>query len=167
MPGRIVVVDYSAERRNHLKVGLRARFSDVEVFELPTQAPDPKKSTDYARLAELKANSYDLLIGHMGGNPSGYECLKTFKDSNPKGKAILYTKLEAIPLDQFEGLKLANAIFRRAEDSNKVFANDDQMFDVVSRVRKEAGLVHWTSPFRDKAVLATILPLATGTLHWA
>jgi hypothetical protein len=67
-------------------------------------------------------------------------------------------------LDQFEGLKLANAIFRRADDNSKVFANDDQMFDVVNRVRKEAALVHWTRPFKDKAVLSTIIPLTTATL---
>ena len=87
-----------------------------------------------------------MLIGHIGGNPSGYECLRTFKESNPRGKVILYTKLEAVPVLQFEGLKLANAIVRRDANDARVFANDDEMLEVVNRVRSQRasciGLTH-------------------------
>jgi hypothetical protein len=164
MTDRILIVDYSAERLEHLALGLRARFKDIEVFQLQTMPPDPAAKTNFTKLGEIKANRYDILIGHIGGNPSGDECLKTFKEGNPKGKAVLYTKLDAIPLDKFEGLKLANSIFKRAEDSTRVFANDHQMLDVVNRIRNEPGLVHWTSPFKDKTVLASLAIAIMGCL---
>jgi hypothetical protein len=164
MTDRILVIDYSKARREHLAGRLRERLRGVEVSEMVTDPPDETKNTDFAKLAQLRSNRYDFIIGHLGGNPSGYECLKTFKEHNPKGKAVLYTKMEAIPLNRFDGLKLANAIVRRAEDDSKVFANDDEMLDVVDRVRKEAGLVHWTSPFKDKAVLTALIALVTATL---
>jgi hypothetical protein len=164
MGDRILVIDYSKERREHLIGRLRERLRDVEVFEMITNPPDEMKNTDFGKLTQLRTNRYDLIIGHIGGNPSGYECLRTFKEHNPKGKAVLYTKTDAIPLEKFEGLKLANAIVRRAEDNSRVFPNDDQMLDVVDRVRKESGLVHWTSPFRDKAVLTTLISLVAATL---
>jgi hypothetical protein len=164
MKEKIVVVDYSRERLARLTAGLRARFADIEVRELRTQPPEDNRNTDSSELAELRANVYDILICRIGGNPSGYECLKTFKKSNPKGRAILYTRSDMVQLDQFERLKLANALFQSIDDGSRVFANADQLFDVVDRVRKEAGLVRWTSPFKDKAVLGTVIPLATATL---
>lgn len=164
MVDRILIADYSEPRLNHLKERLRARFLDVEVFELKTNRFDETAGTDVSKLQEIKAHQFDLLIGHIGGNPSGYECLKTFKNHNPKGKAILYTKQDSIPLAQFAGLRLANAIFRRADDDSRVFANDDEVLDLIDRVRKEPALVQWTSPFADKAVLLTLIPLATALL---
>jgi hypothetical protein len=164
MTDRILVIDYSKARREHLTGRLRERLSDLEVSEMVTDPPDETKNIDFTKLAQLRSNRYDLIIGHIGGNPHGYECLKTFKEHNPKGKAVLYTKVDAIPLSKFEGLKLANAIVRRSEDDSKVFANDEEMLDVVNRVRKEPGLVHWTSPFKAKAVLTALISLVAATL---
>ncbi len=164
MPERILVIDYARERREHLKGRLRAGLSDVEVFELATDPPDAAKNTNTGKLDDLKAITYDMIIGHIGGNPSGYECLRTFKAQNPRGKAILYTKQDAIPLAQLEGLRLANAVVKRAQNDSLVFANDSEMLDIVNRVRSEAGIVHWSSPFKDKAVLLTLIPLATAAI---
>jgi hypothetical protein len=160
---RILVIDYDENRREHLIGRLRAGLSDVEVFGLVTRRPEAK-DVDHTRLHELRANSYDMIIGHIGGNPSGYECLRAFKAQNPKGRAILYTKQDSIPLAQLDGLKLANAVVKRAQDDRMVFANDAEMLEVVNRVRKEPGLVHWHSPFRDRAVLLTIIPLASAVI---
>ena len=161
---RIVVADYSPERLEHLTGRLRARFDDVVVTPFRTEPQDPAKSTAHAKLAELKSRKYDMLIAHIGGNPSGYECLRTFKEANRKGKAILYTKMEAVSLQQFEGLKLADAIVRRDANDSRVFANDDEMLDVVSRVRGKTGVVYWTNPFRDPAVMTAIITLATAVV---
>ena len=132
---RVLVVDYNEERREHLKGRLLARFPDLEVHELKTDPPEPERDTNFAKLEEIGRGAYDIMIGHIGGNPSGYECLKTFKKHNSKGKVVLYTKQGKLPIDKFEGLKLANRIFRRAEDDTKVFPNDDEMLDVIDSVR--------------------------------
>ena len=167
MTHRIVVADYSAPRRLHVAQALREQIPKVEVPELPTEPYDPKRDTDHAKLAPLRTNRYDLLIAHIGGNPSGYICLKQFKVHNPSGKAILYTKMESIPLDQFEGLKLANAIFKRSEDDTKVFANDAQFLDLVQRVLKESGITPWVSPFKDTKVLGALFSLLAGVVGLA
>jgi hypothetical protein len=167
MTERILLVDYSKERLDQLSGRIRNRLANTEVIPLLTDPYDPNKGTNIGPLEQIRANRCDILIGHIGGNPSGYECLKTFKEYNPKGKVILYTKQETIPLDKFEGLKLANAICKRAVDDSKVFANDDEMLNVVNRVRQEAGVVYWKSPFKDKAVLGTLLSLVTGFIGLA
>lgn len=161
---RIIVADFTPNRRAHLMLGLREQFGDVEVHELPTEPydSDSTKDTDFSKLAPLRTNRYDLLIAHTGGNPSGFLCLKHFKTHNPKGKAILYTKAESIPLKEFEAFRLANAIFRRADDDTKVFPNDAQMLELVNRVLKEPGIVEWASPFKDRKVLGALLGLGTA-----
>jgi hypothetical protein len=164
MPLRIVVADYSTERLEHLAGRLRARFDDVEVFPFRTSPYDPAEPTDHAKLAELKANKYDMLIAHIGGNPSGYECLRTFKTANRKGKAVLYTKMDAVPLQQFEGLKLADAIVRRDANDSRVFANDDEMLEVVNHVRRQSSIVYWINPFKDPAVATAIITLAAAVV---
>ena len=74
---RILVVDFSPERRA-FKGRLCARFRDVTVSELATGS-NWKADTNVAKLEELRAIGCDILIAHIGGNPSGYECLRTFK----------------------------------------------------------------------------------------
>jgi hypothetical protein len=161
---RVLVVDYNQERREHLKNHLLARFPEFEVYELKTDPPQPKKNLNTAKLQELGRGTYDILIGHIGGNPSGYECLQTFKKHNPKGKVVLYTKQDMLPIEKFDGLKLANKVFRRAEDDTIVFPSDDEMFAVIENLKQESGLIHWKSPFKDSKVIVVIISLLTAVI---
>jgi hypothetical protein len=64
-----------------------------------------------------------------------------------------------LPLDKLEGLKLANRVFQRAQNDTMVFPNDSEMLDVIENVRKESGITHWQSPFKDTKVLAALIGL--------
>ncbi|MEH2536562.1 MULTISPECIES: hypothetical protein [unclassified Bradyrhizobium] len=175
MTYRIVVVDYSPDRLHHLKARLEEKFPDkTEVVALQTSRNG--SNVDTKKLKELKEaagkrfwgwgrpHRIDLLIGHIGGNPSGYDCLKSFKESNPAGKAILYTKMETLPLDQFRGLRLANEVVRRAEDERRVFKNDAEMLDVVDRVRGEQPIVLPTNPFKAPPVIAAMIGFGSSVV---
>ena len=156
MTTRVLIVDYNDNRRKQLRDLLKASFDDYAVRELETSSPIPRQDTDARKLAEIRTHNPDLLIGHIGGNPSGYECLKAFKDHNPKGKAVLYTKQEAIPLDKFDGLKRANALFKRSNNDEVLFENAVDMMDVIRQVMEEPSIVFWRSPFKEPQVLTTI-----------
>ncbi len=167
MTQRIIVADFSAPRRLHVLQALREQIPKAEVHELATDPYDSKKDTDHAKLAPFRTNKYDMLIAHIGGNPSGYVCLKQFKKHNPKGRAILYTSMDSIPLDQFDGLKLANAIFRRSTDESKVFANDAQFLELVNKVLMDSPIAPWVNPFKDAKVLAALFSLLAGVVGLA
>lgn len=175
MTYRIVVVDYSPARLEHLKARLEAKFpKKTKVVAVKTS--ENGRNVDVEKLKELKEaagkrfwglgrpHRIDLLIGHIGGNPSGDECLKSFKESNPAGKAILYTKLETLPLDKFRGLRLANEVVRRAQDDKLVFKNDAEMLDVVDRVRGEQPIVLPTNPFKAPAVIGAMIGFGSSVV---
>ena len=134
MPYKILVVDHSERRRKHLMARLSARLKDVEVSELATRPPSADQNVDSGPLEHLK-RPYDLVLSHIGGNPSGYECLKTFKEHNPKGKVVLFTKEGTLSIDKFDGFRLADAVFQRSQDDAVIFPNDDAMVNLVSGLR--------------------------------
>jgi len=175
MTYRIVVVDYAQDRLDHLKARLEAKFpKKTKVVAVKTSRNG--NDVDTKKLKELKEaagkrfwglghpHRIDLLIGHIGGNPPGDECLKSFKESNPAGKAILYTKMETLPLNKFRGLRLANEVFRRAEDERLVFKNDADMLDIVGRVRGEPPIVLPTSPFKAPAVIGAMIGFGSSVV---
>jgi hypothetical protein len=153
---RVLIVDYNDERREQLRKLLEANFRQYVVSELKTSPPNPPEDTDTDKLAQIRTSKADLLIGHIGGNPSGYDCIQAFKEHNPQGKAVLYTKQEAIPLEQFDSLKLANALVKRSDNDRVLFENQRSMMKVIHNVMEEPGIVFWRSPFREPKVLATI-----------
>jgi hypothetical protein len=95
----------------------------------------------------------------MGGNPSGYECLKVFKDKFKKGKVILYTKSPTILIEQFNRLKLADRIFKRSENDDMLFDKAGDMMNVIEEVMKEPSVVLWRNSFKEPAVIAVMTAL--------
>ena len=175
MTYRIVVVDYAKDRLNHLKGRLEENFpKKTAVFTLLTSQNG--RDVDHEMLKKLPKvagewfwglgppHRIDVLIAHIGGNPPGHECLKSFKKSNPAGKAILYTKSDTLRLDQFRDLRLANEVVRRAQNDKQVFPNDAEMLEVVRRVRGEQPIVPQTSPFKSPRVIAAIFGLGSAML---
>jgi hypothetical protein len=162
MRATIVIVDYNKVRLDYLRARLQSRFKSCTVYDVLTDSPGGDVNT--AKLEQLKVRNYNLLIGHIGGNPSGYECLRTFKESNPKGKAILYTKQDSIPIDKFRGLRLADGLFRRDQDDTKVFPNDDEILDLIADVFKKPAVTIWRNPFTDIKVLVALISLVGAVI---
>ncbi len=161
---RVLIVDYNDKRRKQLRDLLEANFDNYNVTELETSPPEPVRDTDARKLTQVKNNDYDLIVGHIGGNPSGYECLKCYKDHNPQGKVVLYTKLSEIPIKLFDGLKRADAIFKRSDNDEILFENAVDMMDVIKKVMNEPGLTFWKNPFKQPAVAAAVIGLTTATI---
>ena len=150
----------TAARRQQLKGLLETRF-EYKVDELITSPYDPSQNLNYSVLERIRRRKYDLLVAHTGGNPQGSVCLKVFKDHNPKGKVILYTKRDNIELKEFDDLKRANKLFQRSDNDSLLFDNESEMMDVIEAVMNEPGLVLWKSPFEDKKVLTVLTALLT------
>jgi len=162
MSTQVLIVDYHAARRKQLRQLLEAKFDDYKVTELQTSPPtNGAQDTDADKLRQVKNHKYDLLVGHIGGNPSGYECLKTFKANNENSKAVIYTKLESIPIKSFAGLKLADAVFKRSDNDNVLFEDADEMMDLIKKVMDEKTVNFWKNPFKDKTVAISIITLIT------
>jgi hypothetical protein len=104
------------------------------------------------------------MIGHLGGNPAGHECLQVFKDNNPKGKAVLYTKNTEIPLKILNRLRLADEVFKRSDDDNKLFDDADEMMDLIEKVMNAPSVSYWRNPFTDIKVIGSIVGLLTAIL---
>ena len=161
---RALIVDYNDQRRAHLRDFIKARFTDWDVDELATHPPIPPRDIDTNKLSLVKARRYDLMIGHLGGNPSGYDCLKVFKNHNAKGKAVLYTKSTTIQLEQFNQLKLADRVFKRSDNDDILFENADEMMTVIEEVMKAPGVTYWKNPLKEPTVLIPILGLVTAII---
>ena len=164
MSVRVLIVDYNDQRRAHLRDFLKARFNEWDVDELATHPPIPPRDIDTNKLSLVKTRHYDLMIGHLGGNPSGYDCLKVFKDHNSKGKVVLYTKSSTIQLEQFNQLKLADRVFKRSENDAILFDNAGEMMTVIEEVMKSPGVTYWKNPFKEPTVLVPVLGLATAVI---
>lgn len=161
---RVLIVDYNDQRRAHLGDFLKARFKEWDVDDLATHPPNPPLDTDVSKLSQVTARRYDLMIGHLGGNPSGYECLKVFKDHNPQGRAVLYTKGPTVQLEQLNRLRLADSVFKRSENDQKLFDNADEMMTVIEQVMKSPGVTYWKNPFKDLKVMAALITLLTAVV---
>jgi hypothetical protein len=162
---QVIIADYNDQRLNHLAGMLQSRFPGCTVTQLKTHTLDEINSTDFNLLTQLHglAKAHSLLIGHLGGNPSGYDCLKAFKAVNPKGKVVLYTKSESIPLSQLSGLKLADRVFQRSQDDTQVFKDADEMMNIIHDVTSGPGVGYLRSRFKDP-VFITLCTATVGLL---
>jgi hypothetical protein len=163
MRKKLLIIDYDEKRREQLRELFKLRFQDFEVEELAT-SPPPQQNIDTEKLRIVQLSKPDLLVGHIGGNPSGYECLRVFKEANPKGKAVLYTKRENIPLNELDGLKLADKVFRRSDQDDALFDNADEMFDIIKMIMEQRAVTFWSQPFKDPKVLVALLSLLTAVV---
>ena len=73
--------------------------------------------------------------------------------------------MEQIPIDQLEGLKLADAVFQRDKDDSRVFPNDDKILDLINRVRKEPAVVRSRAAFDVAFVCALHDPELTALIE--
>ena len=163
---RVLIADYNEKRRRHLADFIKARFKDCDVDELATHPPVPPMDTDVELLSKVKSRPYDLFIGHLGGNPSGYECLRPFKDNNPKGKVVLYTKTPDISLSKFNRLRLADRMFQRSGDDTRMFDNADEMFEMISEVMIEPSVIE-SNITPENLTLGQIIKSLKASHLWA
>ena len=156
MTTEVLVADFEQMRRQQLKE-LLERVFEYKVDELITSPYNPSQNLDSSVLERIRRRKYDLLVAHTGGNPPGSECLKVFKDHNPRGKVILYTNRDKIELKEFDDLKRVNKLFRRSDNDSLLFDNESEMLDVIKAVMNEPGLVFWKNPFKYKEVQGVIV----------
>jgi hypothetical protein len=154
---RVLIADYKKERRQHLSELLKLRFPDYDVDELETELPLPPRDTNLAILQKVTARPYDLFIGHIGGNPSGNQCLTVFKARNRTGKAVLYTKASEIKLSDFDGLKLADKVFQRSAIENRLFDDANEMFDIIRDVMERPAINATRLPLKEPPVIAALI----------
>lgn len=161
---RVLIADYNDARRKHLADLLKVRFPDCDVDELQSRPPDPTANLDVTMLQRVRARPYDLLIGHIGGNPSGAQCLTVFKEHNRTGRAVLYTKNPEIKISDFDSLKLADRIFQRSAVDNKLFDDADKMFTLIRDVMERPAINTARLPLREPVVIAAAITALLGLL---
>jgi hypothetical protein len=160
----ILVADYHPPRQKQLMSLIDANYPNYHVYPLDTEKPEPARETNTHILKEISKRKYDMMIGHTGGNPSGPECLQTFKKHNPQGRVIFYTKRDEIPLKEVEQLRRANKLIRRSSNDELLFDNASQMIETIDEVMKEPAIVFWKNPFKDTAVATSMTTLATAVV---
>jgi hypothetical protein len=163
----ILVADYHPPRQKQLMALMEANYPNYNVWPLNTEPPLPPRETNIHILKEISKREYDLLIGHTGGNPSGAQCLQTFKKHNPKGRVIFYTKRDEIPLEEVEQLRQANKIIRRSNNDDILFDDPSKMIKAIDEVMEEPGIVFWKSPFKNPAVWIPLVTLLTAVVGLA
>ena len=57
---------------------------------------------------------------------------------------------------------MADIVFRRSEQDDKLFDNADEMFDTVASIVKAPPVGYWKQPFTDPKVLIAVLTLMIG-----
>lgn len=161
MKPRVIIADYDDDRLSDLESMVITHLPGSTVTKLKTRryVDGEKEDAVLRERLQLLANSHDLLIGHLGGNPSGFACLKVFKVNNPRGRVVLYTKSDSIPLDDLEQLKLADRVFKRSPVNSKVFPDAGQMMSVIEGVIRAPGIGYLRSRFKDPVFLTTFLSL--------
>lgn len=155
---KVIILDYDENRLNHLDRFIRDRVPGSTATPILTQPYSPGDVPDARILAQVQAlaKGHRLLIGHLGGNPSGYDGLRVYKAANPSGRAVLYTKGETIEVDKLRGLKLADRVFRRSPDDTQVFADADQMLDLINDVMAEPGVGYVRGRLKDPVFLTAL-----------
>jgi hypothetical protein len=169
MAKNVLIADYNEKRIESLKGLIENRLgsSDYFVFTLLTNAPSPlgqKYNLDNEKLSQIKIRDYSLLLGHMSGNPSGEDCLKMFKEHNPKGRAMFYTKRDQIGIEEVERFKLANKIFRRSNNDDIIFDDPNKMIEDIKTIMKESGIDYVKSIFENKPVVVAGVTMATAII---